>query len=68
MAFNLRNRHFLKLLDFTPGEVKFLLDLSLDLNCLLRSRCTRYLPWAYGLPTGNEGINERHRTCVGTYV
>jgi len=32
MAFNLRNRHFLKLLDFTPQEVKFLLDLSLDLK------------------------------------
>ena len=32
MAFNLRNRHFLKLLDFTPGEIKFLLDLSLDLK------------------------------------
>lgn len=32
MAFNLRNRHFLKLLDFTPGEIKFLLDLALDLK------------------------------------
>lgn len=32
MAFNLRNRHFLKLLDFTPTEIKFLLDLSLDLK------------------------------------
>lgn len=32
MAFNLKNRHFLKLLDFTPGEIKFLLDLSLDLK------------------------------------
>jgi ornithine carbamoyltransferase len=32
MAFNLRNRHFLKLLDFTPGEIEFLLDLSLDLK------------------------------------
>ncbi len=32
MAFNLRNRHFLKLLDFTPEEIKFLLDLSLDLK------------------------------------
>jgi ornithine carbamoyltransferase len=32
MAFNLRNRHFLKLLDFTPQEIKFLLDLSLDLK------------------------------------
>ncbi len=30
MAFNLRNRNFLKLLDFTPKEIKFLLDLSAD--------------------------------------
>ena len=32
MGVNLRNRHFLKLLDFTPGEIKFLLDLSIDLK------------------------------------
>ena len=32
MAYNLRNRSFLKLLDFTPKEIKFLLDLSLDLK------------------------------------
>ena len=32
MAFNLRNRHFLKLLDFTPEEIRFLLDLSIDLK------------------------------------
>ncbi|UCH19860.1 MAG: ornithine carbamoyltransferase [Deltaproteobacteria bacterium] len=32
MAFNLKNRHFLKLLDFTSEEIKFLLDLSLDLK------------------------------------
>ncbi len=32
MAFNLRNRHFLKLLDFTPQEIHFLLDLSRDLK------------------------------------
>ncbi len=32
MAFNLRNRHFLKLLDFTPAEIRFLLDLSRDLK------------------------------------
>jgi ornithine carbamoyltransferase len=32
MAFNLRNRHFLKLLDFTPEEIKFLLGLSMDLK------------------------------------
>ena len=32
MAFNLRNRSFVKLLDFTPKEIKFLLDLSIDLK------------------------------------
>lgn len=32
MAFNLRNRSFLKLLDFTPAEIRFLLDLSVDLK------------------------------------
>jgi ornithine carbamoyltransferase len=32
MAFNLKNRHFLKLLDFTQQEIKFLLELSLDLK------------------------------------
>jgi ornithine carbamoyltransferase len=32
MAFNLRNRHFVKLLDFTPEEIGFLLGLSLDLK------------------------------------
>jgi ornithine carbamoyltransferase len=32
MAFNLRNRHFLTLMDFTPQEVKFLLDLSMELK------------------------------------
>jgi ornithine carbamoyltransferase len=32
MAYNLKNRNFLKLLDFDPKEIKFLLDLSLDLK------------------------------------
>ena len=32
MAVNLRNRSFLKELDFTPQELKFLLDLSWDLK------------------------------------
>ena len=32
MAFNLRNRHFLKLLDFTPQEIGFLLELATDLK------------------------------------
>ncbi len=32
MAFNLRNRNFLKLLDFTQQEIKFLLELSKELK------------------------------------
>jgi ornithine carbamoyltransferase len=32
MAYNLRNRNFLKLLDFTSEEIRFLLDLSQDLK------------------------------------
>ncbi|MDX2415572.1 MAG: ornithine carbamoyltransferase [Bacteroidales bacterium] len=32
MAYNLRNRSFVKLLDFDPKEIKFLLDLSIDLK------------------------------------
>ncbi len=32
MAFNLRNRSFLKLLDFSPKEISFLLKLSADLK------------------------------------
>ncbi len=32
MAFNLRNRSFLKLLDFTPKEIHFFLNLAMDLK------------------------------------
>ena len=32
MAFNLRNRSFVKLLDYTPQEIEFLLQLSRDLK------------------------------------
>lgn len=32
MAYKLKNRHFLKLLDFSPEEIHFLLDLSNDLK------------------------------------
>ena len=32
MAFNLRNRSFLKLLDFSPREIQYLLDLAADLK------------------------------------
>lgn len=32
MAFNLRNRNFLKMLDFTPKEIQYMLDLARDLK------------------------------------
>lgn len=32
MPVNLRNRHFLKLLDYTPAEIKFLVDLAASLK------------------------------------
>jgi ornithine carbamoyltransferase len=32
MSINLHDRHFLKLLDFTPAEIKYLLDLSAELK------------------------------------
>lgn len=32
MAYNLKCRHFLKLLDFSPEEIRFLLSLSIDLK------------------------------------
>ncbi len=32
MRFNLKGRHFLKLLDFTPDEIKYLLELSFQLK------------------------------------
>jgi ornithine carbamoyltransferase len=32
MPVNIRNRSFLKLLDFSPEEIRFLIDLSFDLK------------------------------------
>lgn len=37
MPVNLRNRHFLKLLDFTPAEIQYLLDLSHALKSAKRA-------------------------------
>ena len=37
MAFNLKNRHFLTLLDFTPEEIRFLLDVSAEYKRLKRA-------------------------------
>ena len=43
MAFNLRNRNFLKELDFTPEELKFLLKLSADLKAAKMHRSRGWL-------------------------
>jgi ornithine carbamoyltransferase len=37
MAFNLKGRSFLKLLDFTPDEIRYLLDLSQELKTARRA-------------------------------
>lgn len=37
MAINLRGRSFLKLLDYTPEEIRYLIDLSKDLKSLKRT-------------------------------
>ena len=37
MAVNLRGRNFLKLLDFTPEEIRYLIDLSKNLKDLKRA-------------------------------
>jgi ornithine carbamoyltransferase len=37
MKIDLHNKHFLKLLDFTPGEIKYLLDLASELKEAKRS-------------------------------
>ncbi len=37
MGVNLRGRHFLKLLDFTPAEIEYLIDLSADFKRMKRA-------------------------------
>jgi len=41
MAKNLQNRNFLKLLDFTPEEIKYLLDLSAELKKAKKDKTER---------------------------
>jgi ornithine carbamoyltransferase len=36
MGYNLRQRNFLRLLDFTPGEIRYLLDLAAELKAAKR--------------------------------
>lgn len=38
MATSLKNRNFLKLLDFTPTEIQYLIDLAIELKAAKKSR------------------------------
>lgn len=38
MPVNIRGRHFLKLIDYTPAEIRYLLDLSHNFKDLKRAR------------------------------
>lgn len=43
MAVNLKGRSFLTLMDFTPGEIRYLLDLSRDLKAKKRAGIFNYM-------------------------
>lgn len=43
MAVNLKGRHFLTLMDFTPEEIRYMLDLSHDLKAKKRAGVYNYL-------------------------
>ena len=37
MPVNIRGRHFLKLLDYSPAEIRYLLDLAKDFKSMKRA-------------------------------
>jgi ornithine carbamoyltransferase len=43
MAVNLKGRSFLTLMDFTPAEIRYMLDLSHDLKAKKRAGIVNYL-------------------------
>ncbi|HWR61850.1 MAG TPA: ornithine carbamoyltransferase, partial [Clostridia bacterium] len=43
MAVNLKGRSFLTLMDFTPSEIRYMLDLSHDLKAKKRAGIVNYL-------------------------
>ena len=49
MSFNLRNRSFLKELDFTPDELRFLLKLSAELKAAKYGSFASYLKKGLGV-------------------
>ena len=53
MPVNIRGRHFLKLLDYSPAEIRYLLDLAKDFKSMKRA----------GIPPPVSG-GEEHRASV----
>ncbi len=47
MTVNLKNRNFLKLLDYTPTEIQYLIDLAIELkNGKKKSRARKAKRWS----------------------
>ena len=45
MTINLKNRNFLKLLDYTPAEIQYLIDLAIELKAAKRPGA-KSKPWS----------------------
>lgn len=45
MTINLKNRNFLKLLDYTPAEIQYLIDLAIELKAAKKPDA-KSKPWS----------------------
>lgn len=45
MTINLKNRNFLKLLDYTPAEIQYLIDLAIELKAAKKPDA-KNKPWS----------------------
>ncbi len=46
MTINLKNRNFLKLLDYTPAEIQYLIDLAIELKAAKKKPDVKSKPWS----------------------
>lgn len=63
MAFNLKNRHFLTLLDFTPEEIRFMLDVAHEYKRLKRAGITHKIHEGKQIALLFEKTSTRTRTA-----
>ncbi len=47
MVISLKNRNFLKLLDYTPAEIQHLIDLAIELKAAKKAGCEKQTPVSY---------------------